>query len=388
MGGTKGYPADWILKNSDTPVIVVTVAYRLAALGFMALPGLEEHFNAALLDQQAGMRWVHENIAAFGGDASRVTIFGESAGGGSVSLHMVMDSSWPYFQGAIIESAGFRAESAESVFPESLKIAGAAGCTVEQLRPKGALLTAEEESELILDCLQTVPQERISGFLGPVDRYSAIPASAFLMWEKGLVHDVPTIIGTNELEGWLFVELYSEPFGIEGELTDNEFMFLLKLGLPKEHQQFALDLYDDIRRSEGNRMALSHALGDVLFCDWTATTNGTKFMSSPMYVYVFTEPNFVDGHPATHFSEVPYVFGWIPPRAEERSHFVERHVVQWWTSFAAAGNPNTLAAHDALEWPAYNPDEQNTIMMINAEEELVTNFNAFYCEAWMEELDP
>lgn len=86
-------------------VVVVTLSYRLSALGFLNAQNLKNApNNVGLLDQQLALKWVHENIKQFGGDPQQVTLFGESAGGHSVGLHMISPGSYPYFKRAILQS--------------------------------------------------------------------------------------------------------------------------------------------------------------------------------------------------------------------------------------------------------------------------------------------
>lgn len=105
-GGTQFdlYNGERFIKERDG-VILVTANYRLGPLGFLAAAGNDQlPGNQGLLDQRNAMIWISENIAAFGGDPARLTIFGESAGSGSVSCHLVMPASWPYFSKAMMES--------------------------------------------------------------------------------------------------------------------------------------------------------------------------------------------------------------------------------------------------------------------------------------------
>jgi para-nitrobenzyl esterase len=117
-GGTQFtvYDGGRILEKADD-VIICTVNYRLGALGFIASAALSAESgtsgNYGLLDQQAAMRFVQGNIAAFGGDPARLTIWGESAGAGSVSTHMVMPSSWGLFAQAVVESGPVAAWTAK-----------------------------------------------------------------------------------------------------------------------------------------------------------------------------------------------------------------------------------------------------------------------------------
>ena len=99
-----------LVHASDTGVILVTINYRLNVFGFLGGDAVKSRTvdgssgNFGIQDQQMAMQWVHDNIASFGGDASRVTIFGESAGGQSIIQHLVRPSSYPYYSRAIVQS--------------------------------------------------------------------------------------------------------------------------------------------------------------------------------------------------------------------------------------------------------------------------------------------
>lgn len=93
-----------LVASSD--VIVVTINYRLGALGFMHLADSKATGNAGFLDQKLAMEWVHANIKFFGGDNNKITLFGESAGAWSAGFHLFHEPSWPYFRNVIMQSGG------------------------------------------------------------------------------------------------------------------------------------------------------------------------------------------------------------------------------------------------------------------------------------------
>jgi len=87
-------------------IVVVTINYRLNALGFLGLEGTEATGNQGLLDQTLALKWIHDNAFTFGGDKSRVTITGQSAGAWSVGFLLFYENSWAYFRNAIMQSGG------------------------------------------------------------------------------------------------------------------------------------------------------------------------------------------------------------------------------------------------------------------------------------------
>ena len=147
-----------LAASVGTPVIVVTVGFRLNAFGHLASDAIlaadGTTGNQGLLDQRESLRWVRDNIGVFGGDASRVTIFGQSSGAGSVAVHLVSPGSWGLFHRAIIESGSFPNWIAHS--------RGAAQRNYDALigETECASVDASAESgQLVLDCLAGLDAE-------------------------------------------------------------------------------------------------------------------------------------------------------------------------------------------------------------------------------------
>ena len=107
---------------SETQLIVVTINYRLSLLGFLYLDDIQAPGNQGLLDQNLALKWVYENIGNFGGDPTKITLLGESAGSASVSHHLLSKLSWPYFNAAIMESGS--ATSSWAFFSNKTKALG------------------------------------------------------------------------------------------------------------------------------------------------------------------------------------------------------------------------------------------------------------------------
>ena len=154
--------------------------------------------------------------------------------------------------------------------------------------------------------------------------------------------------------------------------------------IPSQYWDFATKLYQPLREKQGNRIAVSHAIGDFMFCGWFLAANGSQHSSSNWYQYVFTQPRITDGGEPGHFGEVPYVFGWIKDRFSSAQDVkVSFNMVNWWTSFAATGDPNCRATSSQF-WPPYVPGgHEPTILSISSNATLLDRFDAFYCSAWM-----
>ncbi len=212
-GQTSLYPADALAKQG---VIVVSMNYRLGRLGFFAHPALiaetphELHGNYGYMDQRAALQWVQRNIEAFGGDPKAVTIFGESAGGGSVLVHLTSPLSRGLFNRAILQSPGIptprvkvvgmtelaRAEKMAVDYAHSVGVEGAGGKALKALRA----LPAEElikgtDSKLVVAALAAgKPIIGVAGSMIDGKLVSETPAAAIAAghWAK-----VPMIIGAH-----------------------------------------------------------------------------------------------------------------------------------------------------------------------------------------------
>lgn len=188
---------DGTLIAQQTGVIVVTINYRLGVFGFLAHPALTaeagQSGNYGLMDQQAALRWVHTNIAAFGGDPHQVTIGGESAGGWSVCAHLSAPASQGLFARAIMESGSCYSQTLGDAEQAGEQVAQAVGCTdpataTACLRavPVGTLL---DNGPPLVAFVRDVPEL-------PADPGTAVGTGAFAR--------VPVLIGANRDEGRTF----------------------------------------------------------------------------------------------------------------------------------------------------------------------------------------
>jgi carboxylesterase type B len=178
-------------------IIVVSVNYRLGPFGFLSLPGLRD-VNFGLLDQEAALRWVQRNIAAFGGSPARVTIDGESAGGWSVCDLLASPLARGLFARAIMQSGSCDSQSVSAMRQTSLKFAAAVGCTHQatvlacmRAKPEAAILTAS--TTFFPSVLPTAGD--------PV-----LPVAPGKAIASGHYTKVPVLIGTNHDEGRTFTQ--------------------------------------------------------------------------------------------------------------------------------------------------------------------------------------
>jgi len=187
-----------LIVNTDHN-IVVSINYRLGPLGFLDVPGLATSAltasgNFGLLDQEAALRWVHRNIAAFGGDPAKVTIDGESAGGWSVCALMTSPLARGLFRGAIMQSGSCATQTRATAQAASLAFAKQAGCP--DPATAAACLRALPETTL-LDASASYQPLFTSG--GP-----ELPVPAAQAVASGHYNRVPLLMGTNHNEGRTF----------------------------------------------------------------------------------------------------------------------------------------------------------------------------------------
>lgn len=356
----------------DKDVIVVTLNYRLGNLGFLAHPDLEDDAgNFALLDQQQALRWVKNNIAEFGGNPENVTLFGESAGGHSVMSHIVSPRATAenLFQRAIVQSGSYAPFQQPKAVAQAQgqQIATALGCG-DPTSIASCLRSASVTDLLALQGSQGIPAVDAEDDLLPKSIMQALADQDFNT-------DLDVMIGSNQDEGTLFValdELSDGPLEDLGEsvyrqrVTD--FFAPYQSLVPYDSEQIASDylaLYQNADRP------LSQALS-AIWTEFTFACNSSvhaaTFAAAQMNTfqywfrdedapYTLVPPQFIQFEMgASHASEIPYVL--YPEQLmrdrhtgdEQQLDSLAAEMVDYWTSFARNGSPDT-ADGVAAAWP-------------------------------------
>ena len=350
---------NFVKENPD--VIVVTIAYRLGVLGFLHLSHLPDgkdytdSQNIGLLDQIMALKWVHENIAGFGGDPDNVTIFGESAGAASCTLLTLIKGSHDYFKRVIAESGSVNlTRSTEEAIGCTDKLMEALGCeTVADLMKIDADKLLEAASDLLFLC--QFP-ERDGKYL-PKDTYEACA--------NGVVRDIDFLIGCNKDEMDFFV--YS--FGMEGW---NEWVSKRKDGklaqLPDEEKalvdSFRNDVKGDSYEADSRLLSQSWFNAPIIRLSEDQTKAGGK-----AYTYYFTPESSDPIMKCGHAIELATVFNHPEMSADTGRAFDEtfsKTLRKMWVQFAKTGDPSLTAEQSpdgkAREWPLY--DLKNKQVMV------------------------
>ena len=345
-------------------VILITINYRLGRLGFFAFPGLSSEYpeelkgNYAYMDQLEALRWVQQNISAFGGDPKNVTIFGESAGGASVHALISSPLSEGLFQKAIIESGGGRDGaltgcpmskdtsyelSAETIGVNFARKNGIEGTGADALAKLRALSANEVLSEG-----QTAPLNSDT-YSGPIVDGKIVVETSQNVYKAGRQMNIPLIVGANSADAGGFVS---------GETKDEVF------SLYGEHKADAIAAYDPDGTIELNALITVAARDRVHLEPVRMTARSFTAKGSPVYVFRFSyvRSSMRQRSPegAAHGSEIPFVFNTLdagggfgpapaPPTPED--YAVAKTINAYWVNFARTGNPN---GSGLTNWPLYD----------------------------------
>jgi len=397
-------------------VITVTLNYRVGAFGFLStaddvIPG-----NYGLRDQLLALQWVQDNIAAFGGDPDRVTVFGQSAGSWSTSSLLLSPQASGLFHAAISESGSqiLPWTCLPDPVPYAQTLAGLVNCP-------------EDNSTLMLSCLQTktseeifeaqaqIPNVYVDGefyFLPVVDGQltdAVFPQPPLDLIRNGLYNKVPYINGVNEKEGAIFyatnvVEgtVYDQSY-INNNLSQLVTQYTLLTGdeltqvtsLVYEEYFSQIDLDNNTAIGEGVQEFISDSLmnvGHFLLVSLLPKGDGNP----PIYSYVFTYAGeYMDiphtGKPS-HGDELVYIFDIAGDNGgilNAQDNVTSERILTLWTTFAKTGNPNPTSG-DVIEvtWEAVTSSDSIPYINIGSELSMEEGFRDDRMQFWNSSIVP
>ena len=379
-------------------VVVVTINYRLGALGFLAHPALsaeaadpdndgdQDHSpasgNYGIMDQQLALQWVRRNIAGFGGDPENVTVFGESAGGLSTFSNLVSPRARGLFQRAIVESGAY------SLTLPSLAIAEAQGA---------AYATAEGCTSQTAACLralsvaQVLAHENAAGYVTNVDG-RILPLSIDKALATGQFNRVPVMNGSNHDEWRLFVALDDVFAGIIPTPANYPQLIAATLHIPVAATGPIVALYPPGSTTLSTELALGAVGTDAIFACPAHFASALASQFVPTFGYEFNDENAPQdflpfaGFPygAAHASELQYLFTLraafpVTPLTSDQQQ-LSSNMVEYWAEFAEKGSPNQSGTPF---WPLFNlaaGDIQSLVPPTPATE--FNFFTAHNCAFW------
>jgi len=357
-GSSTPYNPELLVKKG---VIVVTINYRLGFLGFFAQSAIdaEGHLNGnyGLMDQQFALKWVRRNIANFGGDPDRITIFGESAGGQSVYAQMASPLASGMFHGAIAESGSYA--EFQNYFFNVVTLAQAETTGTPSVPSGAAIADSVGCTSQTASCLRAVPAATMVA-QEPFPLYPFVDGTLLTQtigaaFAGGEFNRVPVMAGTNHDEYRLFValdfDLVGNPILTSGEYdTASNALWGPALGPP------VLAFYPFAAYPNGGEALGASGTDGVFSCP---ARNVDRALSKlvPTYAYEFNDENAPPAQSAFgglltfplgayHSSELQYLFPGIdvfglPTTLSSQQTQLSDAMVSYWTRFAKTGNPNS-----------------------------------------------
>uniref|UniRef100_A0A8D2K0W6 Bile salt-activated lipase n=1 Tax=Theropithecus gelada TaxID=9565 RepID=A0A8D2K0W6_THEGE len=356
-------------------VIVVTFNYRVGPLGFLSTGDANLPGNYGLRDQHMAIAWVKRNIAAFGGDPNNITLFGESAGGASVSLQTLS----PYNKGLIRRAIS---QSGVALSPWVIqknplfwakKVAEKVGCPVDDTAKMAKCLKVTDPRALTLAYKMPLagmeyPMLYYLGFIPVIDG-DFIPDDPINLYANAA--DIDYIAGINNMDGHLFASIDMPVINKNNkEVTEEDFYklvsgFTMTKGLRGAKTTF--DVYTESwaqdPSQENKKKTVVDFETDILFLvptEIALAQHRANAKSAKTYSYLFSHPSRMPTYPkwmgADHADDIQYVFGKpfaTPSGYRPQDRTVSKAMIAYWTNFAKTGDPNMGHSAVPTHWEPY-----------------------------------
>ena len=347
---------NFISENKD--VILVTINYRLGIMGFVDFSHIEggenyPHCNLGIYDQIEALRWVQKNIAAFGGDPDRVTIFGESAGGGSVSAIAVMKEARGLFKRVIAQSGSV------------------ALCTTRATATVPIDNLAKAFNAKNMDDLLAIPAEKITEFwqsnsgngynFALMDDCIFGGRDPFELWDEGATKDLDILQGFMADEWRLFLAAF-QPKAFYDAANKDIAQRLYDCG-NDEYKKLYSEYLEHIKTIEDPAFPGIEFVNEYLFgagCRHQATAHAKN--GGRGYAYIITQPSSVPALGACHGVDIFFTFGAFDGKVVKETpenRAFSRKLQKIWTNFAKTGDPST----DDLACPMYDEISHATMVL-------------------------
>lgn len=352
MGGPYISPGDSVVHASKGQVIYVEIQYRLGAFGFLAgnAVGKDGNYNVGLLDQRLALEWVQRHIKAFGGDPQRVTIWGGSAGGGSVTLQLTAYGAYdkPPFQAAIAEYPWWtpllNKTTQEVQYRNTLKAANCSNLACLRSLPTAAL---GKVNQLTQNISYTTPGLGYGVFyFGPVVDGIFVPSLPDVSFKKGAFHKVPFLTDREEYEGYTFS---NKSVTTQAEETQDA-----QLLFPFAGPSFFSRLYQHYPASDYNSTFFQRQtwFGDFIINCPTYQMATAMVDQSPTPEKVF-KMHFTAGG-GKHAATTAFLTSEDVSLSGASNTTLAHILVNYFVSFAVHHDPNPGKLADAPYWPSYN----------------------------------
>nr|XP_014971949.2 bile salt-activated lipase isoform X2 [Macaca mulatta] len=359
-------------------VIVVTFNYRVGPLGFLSTGDANLPGNYGLRDQHMAIAWVKRNIAAFGGDPNNLTLFGESAGGASVSLQTLSPYNKGLIQRAISQSGVALSPWVIQKNPLfwAKKVAEKVGCPVDDTARMAKCLKVTDPRALTLAYKMPLagmeyPMLYYLGFIPVIDG-DFIPDDPINLYANAA--DIDYIAGINNMDGHLFASIDMPAINKNNKEVTEEDFYKLVSGLTMTKglrgAKTTFDVYTESwaqdPSQENKKKTVVDFETDILFLvptEIALAQHRANAKSAKTYSYLFSHPSRMPVYPkwmgADHADDIQYVFGKpfaTPSGYRPQDRTVSKAMIAYWTNFAKTGDPNMGHSAVPTQWEPYTSE--------------------------------